>query len=76
MGRDQSRKMGAYLPDEAHGRYHRQKAQRQDYGGGVINNHFYLNNCGFFSPNDQLDTLFSVDKDQMVKPEIDLEKLD
>lgn len=52
------------------------KAQRQDYGGGVINNHFYLNNCGFFSPNDQLDTLFSVDKDQMVKPEIDLEKLD
>ena len=52
------------------------KAQRQDYGGGVIDNHFYLNNCGFFSPNDQLDTLFSVDKDQMVKPEIDLEKLD
>lgn len=52
------------------------KAQRQDYGGGVTDNHFYLNNCGFFSQNDTLDTVFHVDKTKMVKPEIDLDKLE
>ena len=50
-------------------------AWRQDYGGGVIDNHFFLNNCGFFDKNDVLDTIFTVDKEKMVKPEIDLEKL-
>ncbi len=52
------------------------KAQRQDYGGGVVDNHFYLNNCGFFSENDTLDTVFYVNKDLLVKPEIDLERLE
>lgn len=50
-------------------------AWRQDYGGGVTGNHFFLNNCGFFAKNDVLDTVFTVDKTKMTKPEIDLEKL-
>lgn len=50
------------------------KAQRQDYGGGVVDNHFYLNNCGFFSENSQLDTYFTVDESKLVRPEIDLSK--
>ncbi|MBQ7847378.1 MAG: DUF3472 domain-containing protein [Clostridia bacterium] len=52
------------------------KAQRQDYGGGVVDNHFYLNNCGFFSKNDTLDTVFHIDASQNVKPEIDLDTLE
>ncbi|MBQ2750502.1 MAG: DUF3472 domain-containing protein [Clostridia bacterium] len=52
------------------------KAQRQDYGGGVVDNHFYLNNCGFFSPNDKLDTIFETDASKYVKPEIDLDALE
>ena len=52
------------------------KAQRQDYGGGVVDNHFYLNNCGFFSKNDTLDTVFHIDASKNVKPEIDLESLE
>lgn len=54
------------------------KAQRQDYGGGVDekNNRFYLKNCGFFAKNDILDTIFYVDKERMIKPEIDLDKLE
>lgn len=52
------------------------KAQRQDYGGGVIDNHFYLNNCGFFSENSVLDTYFTVDESKLVKPEIDLSALE
>ena len=48
---------------------------RQDYGGGVCENHFFLNNCGFFDKNDTLDTIFTVDKNKMVKPEIDLNAL-
>ena len=51
------------------------KAKRQDYGGGVTDNHFYLNNCGFFDKNDTLDTIFEVDASKMTKPEIDLQKL-
>ena len=50
-------------------------AWRQDYGGGVVDNHFFLNNCGFFDKNDVLDTVFTVDKDKMVQPQIDLEAL-
>lgn len=52
------------------------KAQRQDYGGGVVDNHFYLNNCGFFAKNDTLDTIFEIDTSKLVKPEIDLSKLE
>lgn len=52
------------------------KAQRQDYGGGVVDNHFFLNNCGFFAKNETLDTFFTIDKTKLVKPEIDLSKLE
>ena len=52
------------------------KAQRQDYGGGVIDNHFYLNNCGFFHQNEKLDTIFEVDASKYIKPEIDLDALE
>ena len=52
------------------------KAQRQDYGGGVVDNHFYLNNCGFFSENDTLDTVFCIDGSKLKQPEIDLGKLE
>lgn len=51
------------------------KAQRQDYGGGVTDNHFYLNNCGFFAPHTPLDTHFSIDPVDHVRPEIDLSAL-
>ena len=51
-------------------------AWRQDYGGGVAGNSFFLNNCGFFDQNETLDTIFTVDKSKMVKPEIDLEALE
>ncbi len=52
------------------------KAQRQDYGGGVEDNHFYLNNCGFFSENDTLDTVFHIDGSKLKQPEINLDKLE
>ena len=52
------------------------RAMRQDYGGGVEDNHFYLHNCGFFSKNDVLDTIFHVDKKKMKKPQIDLDLLE
>jgi hypothetical protein len=52
------------------------KAHRQDYGGGVVDNHFFLNNCGFFHENDTLDTVFHIDASKNVKPEIDLDSLE
>ncbi|MBQ8911232.1 MAG: DUF3472 domain-containing protein, partial [Clostridia bacterium] len=52
------------------------KAQRQDYGGGVVDNHFYLNNCGFFHQNETLDTVFHIDASKNVKPDIDLDSLE
>ncbi len=52
------------------------KAQRQDYGGGVDGNRFYLNNCGFFSENQTLDTVFTIDESVYVNPGIDLSKLE
>ncbi len=52
------------------------RAQRQDYGGGIEDGHFYLNNCGFFSDNDTLGTVFTVDESTYTKPEIDLESLE
>jgi hypothetical protein len=51
------------------------KGQRQDYSGGVEDNHFFLQNCGFFTPNVALDTVFTVDRGRYKKPEIDLEAL-
>lgn len=53
-----------------------EKAQRQDYGGGVEGGHFYLNNCGFFSKHVPLDTRFTVDGSERSKPEIDLSSLE
>jgi hypothetical protein len=52
------------------------RAQRQDYGGGIVDNHFYLNNCGFFSENQTLGTVFELDESVYTKPEIDLESLE
>lgn len=52
------------------------RAQRQDYGGGIVDNHFYLNNCGFFSENSILGTDFVLDESVYTKPEIDLEALE
>ena len=48
------------------------KAQRQDYGGGSKDNHFYLQNCGFFSPHTLLDTVFPIDTSCSIPPAIDL----
>lgn len=52
------------------------KAWRQDYGGGILDNHFYLNNCGFFSNNDTLDTVYETDTATYQKPDIDLDALE
>jgi len=52
------------------------KAQRQDYGGGIEDDHFYLNNCGFFSKNDTLDTKFTIDASKYHRPDIDLGALE
>lgn len=52
------------------------KAQRQDYGGGIEDNHFYLNNCGFFSENVALDQMFTVDTFMNPMPEIDFDSLE
>lgn len=51
------------------------KAQRQDYGGGVDGNRFFLNNCGFFSRHVPLDSIFERATDGDEKPSIDLDAL-
>lgn len=51
------------------------KAQRQDYGGGVVDNHFYLNNCGFFSPHTPLDSVFTISTSDHVQPDVDVTTL-
>lgn len=52
------------------------KAQRQDYGGGVEDGKFFLNNCGFFSEQVPLDTKFTVDASDHPLPEVDFAALE
>ena len=52
------------------------RANRQDYAGGVEENGFFLMNCGFFDENATLDEFFTVDREKMQKPLIDLEGLE
>ena len=51
------------------------KESRLDYAGGVQNNTFYLQNCGFFDETTRMNTLFSKSIKNEKPPVIDFEKL-
>ncbi|MGF7230181.1 DUF3472 domain-containing protein [Arachidicoccus sp.] len=50
---------------------------RMDYGGGVANGDFYLENCGFFSPGGEnyRRKTFTRDTNNKLPPKIDFDKL-
>jgi hypothetical protein len=50
------------------------KAYRVDYAGGLMNNVFYLRNCGFFDNRTTLNTWFERPVTG-IKPVIDFNKL-
>lgn len=52
------------------------KAQRQDYGGGMEDGHFFLNNCGFFSEQVALDQVFVRELSDLTPPDVEIEKLE
>lgn len=51
------------------------KEARMDYGGGVVENEFYMENCGFFSETIPIDTEFTRIPNG-VAPDIDFSKLE
>ncbi|HXK00045.1 MAG TPA: DUF3472 domain-containing protein [Gelidibacter sp.] len=51
------------------------KEARMDYGGGVVENEFYMENCGFFSETIPIDTEFTR-LPNGVAPDIDFSKLE
>lgn len=51
------------------------KEARMDYGGGVVENEFYMENCGFFSETIAIDTEFTR-LPNGVAPDIDFSKLE
>ncbi|WP_029901984.1 DUF3472 domain-containing protein [Prevotella sp. 10(H)] len=48
---------------------------RKDYKGGVEDNRFFLQNCGFFDDNTDLFTIFDRTANSAAKPKINLKKL-
>jgi hypothetical protein len=50
------------------------KESRLDYAGGVQNNTFYLQNCGFFDETTPMNTLFSKSIKNGKPPVIDFKK--
>lgn len=50
------------------------KESRLDYAGGVVDDRFFLKNCGFFSDKTTIDTFFER-KSTGVPPEIDFDNL-
>ena len=51
------------------------RGQRLDYRGGVENNYFFLENCGFFNDNTPINTEFKRSMTTTVAPDIDFSAL-